>query len=116
VFADLVVALSAVRQSYWQSGTVSTKTSAYTVVSTDAALIFNSTLTSTLTLPSASSFPGRWLYTKTIANGAVVSATAIVQPLVGPAGSLGTTIVGATAGKFAVLTSDGTNWVIMTGN
>jgi hypothetical protein len=51
---------------------------------------------------------------KTIAAQAVVSAASNVVPLIG--GAAGTAILAATAGKYASLQSDGTNWITMTGN
>lgn len=80
----------------------------------DSSLIFNASGTCTETLLSAASFPGRWLQVKTIANQAVNSASSNVVPLVG--GAAGTAILTATAGKWAVLQSDGTNWNIMAAN
>jgi hypothetical protein len=54
---------------------------------------------------------GRWLYLKTITANAVVSNESNVVPIAG--GSAGTAILPATAGAWAALQSDGTNWVIM---
>jgi hypothetical protein len=85
----------------------------YTVASTDSSLIF-STTNNTLTLPTASTCSGRVLYVKNISANSVVSASTNVVPL-GSAGT-GTAILAATAGKFAMMQSDGTNWVIMMAN
>jgi hypothetical protein len=86
----------------------------HTVSDTDRYLIVNAASTCTLTLPAAASWPGREIYVKTIANHAVSSASSNVKP----AGSntAGTAIVAQTAGKFALLVSDGTNWVVMASN
>jgi hypothetical protein len=92
-----------------QSVTAST----YTVASTDSSLIF-STTNNTLTLPTASTCSGRVLYVKNISANSVVSASTNVVPL--GSASTGTAILAATAGKFAMLQSDGTNWVIMMAN
>src|SRR5437879_3854903 len=73
------------------------KTANYSMVATDAALIFNGAGSLTLTLQAASSYPGRWLLVKTIAAQTVVSAASNVVPLDG--GSAGTAILAATAGK-----------------
>jgi len=43
-----------------------------------------------------------------------VSASSNVVPLVG--GAAGTAILAATAGKWALAKSDGTNWQLMAGN
>lgn len=94
-----------------------TKTANYTVdsgASKDSSIIFNGAGSLTVTLPTASSFSGRLIRIKTIAAQTVVSASSNVVPLAG--GAAGTAILAATAGKYAVLQSDGTNWIIMEGN
>jgi hypothetical protein len=77
----------------------------------DQSLIANFAGTVTLTLPGASSFPGRAIRVRTITANTVISATSNVVPVAG--GSAGTAILAATAGKWADLQSDGTNWQIM---
>lgn len=91
-----------------------TKTGDFTLAATENWIICNGTGTITVTLPAASSWTGREFTIKTIAAQTVVSASSNVVPLVG--GAAGTAILAATAGKFATLVSDGTNWVIMAGN
>lgn len=91
-----------------------TKTANYSMAATDSSLIFNGAGSITLTLQAASSYTGRMLYVKTIAAQTVVSASSNVVP-VGSA-TAGTAILAATAGKWAILQSDGTNWVIMAAN
>lgn len=91
-----------------------TQTAAYAVGQTDSSIILNNAGGVTLTLPAAAQNKGRWLYVRTIAAGAVISASANVVPLAG--GAAGTAILAATAGKWAALQSDGTNWQIMMGN
>lgn len=54
---------------------------------------------------------GRWLFIKTIAAQTVSSGSSDVVPITG--GAAGTAILPATAGAWAMLQSDGTNWVIM---
>ena len=85
----------------------------YTATSTDSSLIF-STTNNTLTLPAANTCSGRVLYVKTTSANSVISASTNVVPLAST--SAGTAILAATAGKFAMLQSDGTNWVIMMAN
>jgi hypothetical protein len=99
-----------------QSGSIGraspvTKTVSFTVATTENWLICNGAGTITVTLPAASSFPGREIMIKTIAAQAVNSASSNVMPLAG--GAAGTTILSATAGKWATLVSDGSNWIIM---
>lgn len=87
-------------------------TVSYTVGITDNWIIANySTGQSTITLPAAASFTGRILHVKTIQAQAVVSASNNVKPI--DSNTAGNAIVTATAGKWATLVSDGTNWVIM---
>lgn len=91
-----------------------TQTANYSVVATDSSIIFNGAGSITLTLQSAASYVGRWLYLKTIAAQTVVSASSNVVP-VGSA-TAGTAILAATIGKWALLQSDGTNWITMAAN
>jgi hypothetical protein len=86
---------------------------AYSVGATDAALILQPSGTFTLTLPAAAP-AGRLLNLKLIAAFAVNSASANVVPLAG--GAAAAPILPATAGKYASLQSDGTNWQIMAAN
>jgi hypothetical protein len=77
-------------------------------------VVVNNAGTVTLTFPAASSSTGTEFHIKTITNNAVVSQSSNVVPLAG--GSASTPILSATAGKWATLVSDGTNWVIMQAN
>jgi hypothetical protein len=91
----------------------------YTATPEATSIIFNYAGTSTLTLRPASetgAYPqeGRWIYVKTITANTVISASSNIVPLAG--GAAGTAILSATAGKWAILQSDGTNWVIMASN
>jgi hypothetical protein len=100
-----------------QSGTISTSapvtvTSNYSVVSTDSWIINNKTGSSlTLTLPTASTNTGRALNIQTYQAQTVISASSNVVPQAG--GSAGTAILSASAGDWACLVSNGTNWVMM---
>jgi len=84
----------------------------YTVSSTDMSIIFNTTATCTVTLPTAT--VGRVLLVKTIAAFAINSASSNVLPI--NSGTAATSILSATAGKWAILVGNGTNWVIMASN
>lgn len=96
-------------------GTPVTKTADFTLAATENWIINNKSGSScTVTLPAASSWTGREVTIKTIQAQTVVSASSNVVPLAG--GAAGTAILAATAGKWATLVSDGTNWVIMAGN
>lgn len=85
----------------------------YSVAATDADLVFAASGTCTITLPAASSCPGRVLWLNTETAQAVVSASSNVIPRAG--GSAGTAILAASAGSWARLKSNGTAWKIMAG-
>lgn len=91
-----------------------TKTGNFTVGANENEIICNGTATITVTLPAASSWVGRKVRIKTRAAFTVVSASSNVKPL--DTDTAGTAILAATAGKWAEMVSDGTNWVIMAGN
>lgn len=91
-----------------------TKTTDFALDVTESAVACNGSGTITATLPTASSNPGRHFMIKTITNNAVISASANVAPI--NSGVLGTAILAATAGKWAMLWSDGFNWQIMAAN
>lgn len=97
------------------TGTPTTVTAAtYTVAATDSSIIYNTAAANTTTLPAPASNNGRWLTVRTIAAFAISSASANVVPVTG--GAAGTAILAGTAGKYAILQSDGTNWQIMVSN
>ena len=95
------------------SGYVVNANATYTVLSTDY-MIRQTTAASVYTLPAAASFTNRILRIGTEFAGTVTSATSNVVPLAG--GAAGTAILAATAGKWADLQSNGTNWVITASN
>jgi hypothetical protein len=76
--------------------------------------VVQTTAASTHTLPTASTNTGRTIRVVTQFAGAVISNASNVIPLAG--GSAGTAILAATAGKWADLISNGTNWVIVAAN
>lgn len=88
------------------------KSANYTMLASDGNLTF--TAAATLTLLAASTCPGRMIVIRNTAAVAIISASANVIPLAG--GGAGTAILAATAGKFAMLQSDGTNWQTMMAN
>jgi len=92
-----------------------TKTADFSVATNENWLINNkSGSTCTVTLPSASAYSGREIHFNNYQAFTVVSASSNVvqQGGWGP----GTEILPATAGKWATLVSNGTNWVIMASN
>ena len=90
------------------------KTGNFTFGANENEVICNGSASITATLPAASSWVGRKIRIKTIAAFTVVSASSNVKPL--DTNTAGTAILAATAGKWAELVSDGTNWVEMAGN
>lgn len=89
-----------------------TKTADFSVAATENLLINNKTGSAcSVTLPTASSFPGRILLFNNEQAQALNSASSNVVPKVG--GSAGTAILPATDGAWALVVSDGTNWKIM---
>jgi hypothetical protein len=91
--------------------TPTTVTGNYTVADGVTWLIVNNSASTTITLPSAASWDGRELTIKTIQAQTVISNTSNVVPIDGDAA--GTAILPATDGAWALLVSNGTNWVIM---
>ena len=88
-----------------------TKTTSFTLADTENWIICNGTGTITVTLPAAASWTGREVMIKTIAAFTVVSASANVLPL--NSAAPGTAILATSAGNWATLVSNGSNWVIM---
>ena len=86
----------------------------HTVATTTNWIIANRAGTVTLTLPAAASFTGRILTVKNVQAQTVISASSNVVPI--DSTSAGTAILSATAGKFATIVSDGTNWIVMQAN
>lgn len=80
----------------------------------DSSMTINASGSFTLTLPAASGNSGRVISLRSIAAQTVASASSNVVPLAG--GAAGTALLSASAGKWATLQSDGTNWLIMAAN
>lgn len=91
-----------------------TKTADFTLADTETVVINNKTGSACVaTLPSAALWSGRLLLMKTTQAQALNSASSNVVPKAG--GAAGTAIASGTAGNWALMVSDGTNWVIMAG-
>ena len=89
-----------------------TKTSSFTVSSTDTYIVCNGLLT--VTMPSATTNSGRAITFKNISANVVISGSNNIVPLTSDiAGNL---IVAGTAGKWTTVVSDGSNWIAMQGN
>ena len=92
--------------------TVVTKTADFSLADTEGWVINNkSGSTCTVTLPAASSAPGRVVTFKNLQLQTLVSASSNVVPLIG--GAAGTAILPGLVGAWATVVSDGTNWVVM---
>ena len=105
---------TAAYRNYWSAAPNTQTGATYTVLPVDTSIIANRAGTVTLTLEAATGVPGKSLYVRTIQAQTVVSASSDVVPLAG--GAAGTAILAATAGKWALLQSDGTNWQITASN
>lgn len=91
-----------------------TKTTDFTLGANENEVICNGAASITVTLPTASGWVGRKVRIKTRAAYTVVSASSNVKPL--DSDTAGTAILAATAGKWAELVSDGSNWIVMAAN
>ena len=91
-----------------------TKTTSFTLGTNENEVICAGSASITVTLPAASSWVGRKVRIKTRAAYTVISASSNVKPL--DTDTAGTAILAATAGKWAELVSDGSNWIIMAAN
>ena len=88
-----------------------TVTADFTVGTSNWYINNKSGSTCTVTLPTASTWPGRYLTFQNYQAQTLVSASSNVVPQAG--GAAGTAILLAVAGNWATMVSDGTNWVIM---
>ena len=94
------------------SGVPVTKTADFTVAAGETWVINNkSGSTCTVTLPSAATYPGRYLTFQNNQDQNLASASSNVVPQGG--GAAGTAILTNVSGNWATLVSNGTNWVIM---
>ena len=88
-----------------------TETADFTVGSSAWYINNKSGSTCTVTLPTASLWPGRYLTFKNMQAQLLVSASSNVVPI--DSTSAGTAILLAVVGNWATMVSDGTNWIIM---
>jgi hypothetical protein len=101
-------------KNYQISFNLVTNDAATLTVSKANSTIIQTTTASVYTFPAAASYPGYTFNLVTQFAGAVTSASSNVVPLAG--GAAGTAILAATAGKWATVQSNGTNWVIIAAN
>lgn len=92
-----------------------TKTTHFALGDDEHEIIVNNAAGNTnITFPLASRHPGRRVRIKTVQNQVVQATSAVIVPLAG--GAAGTAILAATAGKWAEIVSNNSNWDIMAGN
>lgn len=93
-----------------------TKTANFALGNTENWIICNGLSANvTVTLPLAADWTGREVMLKNVSGTyTVISASSNVVPLAG--GVAGTAILGATAGAWVTLVSDGVNWIAMQGS
>ena len=88
-----------------------TKTASFTLAAGENYIVCNGAGSITVTFPTASTSVGRVVTIKTIAAQTVVSASSNVKPI--NSNTAGTAICAGTAGAWAKLVCDGTNWIVM---
>ncbi len=89
-------------------------TVAYAVTVNDSSLIIDTVANCNVIMPTAATYPGRILYIKNIAARSVNSTSANIKPI--DSNTSANSILTNTSGKFAMLQSDGADWVIMMSN
>jgi len=99
----------------WLERTYTNTTSSNFTVSVNTTwLDVNTNVLTTLTLPNASTYPGKELHIRQTGTGQIISFSSNVIPFTSPpTGSAGTAILNPTNNKAVTLVSDGTNWIIM---
>ena len=111
VTAASVAATGAVSATQLRLNAPVTKTANFSLADNENWVVCNGAGTITVTFPTASANTGRVVWIKTIAAQTVVSASSNVLPIA--TATAGTAILAATAGTWAMLVCDGTNWVTM---
>jgi len=88
------------------------KTASFTLADVENFIVCNGAGSITVTFPTASANTGRVVWIKNLsATYTVISASSNVKPI--NSGTAGTAILAATAGAWAMLVCDGTDWVVM---
>jgi hypothetical protein len=87
------------------------KTASFTLADVENFIVCNGAGSITVTFPTASANSGRVVWIKTIAAQTVVSASSNVKPI--STNTAGTAILAGSAGAWAMLVCDGTDWVVM---
>jgi hypothetical protein len=102
----------------WLERTYTSSTATTLTVSVNTTwLNIHQDATVTLTLPNASTYPGKELIIKQTGSGNVLSASSnIIGFTTSYLGGTQTSIIAPATYRFATLVSDGTNWIIMQRN
>lgn len=111
VAAASVAATGAVSATQLKLNAPIIKTASFTLADSENFIVCNGSGSITVTFPTASASTGRVVWIKTIAAQTVVSAGTNVKPI--STNTAGTAILAASAGAWAMLVCDGTDWVIM---
>lgn len=111
VAAASVAATGAVSATQLKLNAPVIKTASFTLADSENFLVCNGAGSITVTFPTASASTGRVVWIKTIAAQTVVSAGTNVKPI--GTNTAGTAILAASAGAWAMLVCDGTDWVVM---
>lgn len=111
VAAASVAATGAVSATQLKLNAPIIKTASFTLADNENFIVCNGSGSITVTFPTASASTGRVVWIKTIAAQTVVSAGTNVKPI--GTNTAGTAILAASAGAWAMLVCDGTDWVIM---
>jgi hypothetical protein len=101
----------ALSRGFFSRGVPVTKTNDFTLGVSENWVIINKGSLCTVTLPAASSYPGREIMFKSITANGADSASSNVVPL-GTA-TPGTTLLSTNDGAFCTIVSDGTDWIKM---
>jgi hypothetical protein len=102
---NVTISSGRAKLGFLSRGIPAIKTASFTVADDETHIVCNGAASITVTLPSASTWVGREIFIKTM------SAATNVKPIA--TNTAGTAILAGTAGTWALLVSDGTNWVVM---
>lgn len=113
VSAASVAATGAVSGTQLKLNAPVAKTASFTLGATENFVVCNGSAANVaITFPTASANTGRVVWVKNLsATYTVISASSNVKPA--NSDSAGTAILANTAGAWAMLVCDGTNWVVM---
>lgn len=106
-----VITSTGISLDHEDSNSINVTNATYTVLEQDKDIIVNRNSIVTITLPDAAVYKNRVLNIKTVQSYAVDSASSNVVPINNTVA--GTSILPGASGAWAVLKSDGLNWVVV---